>query len=410
MRTKSLVLFRSKSTGFEEGKMEKAPVPDPRTVWEPCTVTEEQIQALADRGLLRPKTKVGWRPAAGEEFSTEGDRRDRRLPHAFERGFGVPTGDFLRGLLFFYLIELIHLVPNSITIFSTFIHLCEAYLGIAPHFHLWCHFFELKKTGKAGAIGSVGFMLRWNMKSKYVDLALLDNTTGWKQGWFYLDNPVSALKTRTGRAPVPYPDWTNQLPLRDTEELQPLLDDLEQLKAEGLTGGAVVISFCRRLIQPIQDRAHPTFEYWGQSDPTRVVKRKVSKAEMMAWAKNIFGGWIRNRDFPKALGMYHPSDTVCLRLRFLSKIGLQISLLLGLDLIDLSCLDFSASRGIYWCLAHLRNEDQRSYKVCDATDVQEEPPPPVDEYLSDSMVARDDEPPTMSRRAPSKVAAARCTR
>jgi hypothetical protein len=34
----------------------------------------------------------------------------------------------------------------------------------------------------------------------------------------------------------------------DTEELQPLLDDLEKLKAEGLTGAAVAISFCRRLI------------------------------------------------------------------------------------------------------------------------------------------------------------------
>jgi hypothetical protein len=54
-----------------------------------------------------------------------------------ERVFGVPASDFLRGLLFFYPIELVHLVPNSITIISTFIHLCEAYLGIAPHFHLW---------------------------------------------------------------------------------------------------------------------------------------------------------------------------------------------------------------------------------------------------------------------------------
>jgi hypothetical protein len=72
MRTKSLVLYRSKCTGFEEGKMEKALVPDPRTIWEASTVTEEQIQSLADRGLLRPKSQVGWRPAAGEEFPTEG--------------------------------------------------------------------------------------------------------------------------------------------------------------------------------------------------------------------------------------------------------------------------------------------------------------------------------------------------
>jgi hypothetical protein len=35
-------------------------------------MTEEQIQSLADRGLLRPKSQVGWRPAADEEFPTEG--------------------------------------------------------------------------------------------------------------------------------------------------------------------------------------------------------------------------------------------------------------------------------------------------------------------------------------------------
>jgi hypothetical protein len=95
--------------------------------------------------------------------------------------------------------------------------------------------------------------------------------------------------------------------------LKPLLDDLEQLKAEGLTGAAVAISFCRRLIQPLQDQAHPTFEYWGQSDPTRVDQRKVSKAEMMARAKNIFDGRIRNKECPKALGIYNPADPVSLR-------------------------------------------------------------------------------------------------
>jgi hypothetical protein len=49
--------------------------------------------------------------------------------------------------------------------------------------------------------------------------------------------------------------------MRDTEDLKPLLDDLEQLKAEGLTGTTVAISFCRHLIQPLQNRTHPAFEY-----------------------------------------------------------------------------------------------------------------------------------------------------
>jgi hypothetical protein len=62
---------------------------------------------------------------------------------------------------------MVHLAPNSITIISTFIH-------------LWRHFFKLKKTGKGVVISSVGFMLRRNMKSEYIDLALPDNTTDWK--------------------------------------------------------------------------------------------------------------------------------------------------------------------------------------------------------------------------------------
>jgi hypothetical protein len=148
------------------------------------------------------------------------------------------------------------------------------------------------------------------MKSEYIDLTLPDNTSGWKQRWFYLDNPAPALRGRTGRVPILGPEWTNQLATRDTEELKPLLDDLEQLKAEGLTGAAVAISFCRRLNQLHQDRAHPAFEYRGQSDPTRVAQRKVSKAETMARAKNIFGGRTRKKECPKALGVYSPSDLV----------------------------------------------------------------------------------------------------
>jgi hypothetical protein len=154
---------------------------------------------------------------------------------------------------------LVHLAPNSITIIATFVHLCEAFLGITPHFHLWRHFFELKKTGKGVVVGSISFMLCQNMKSEYINLALPDNTTDWKQGWFYLDNPTPALKSRTGQIPVVGPQWTNQLATLDTQELKPLLDDLEQLKAEGLTGAAVAIIFCHRLIQPLQDRTHLAF-------------------------------------------------------------------------------------------------------------------------------------------------------
>jgi hypothetical protein len=74
---------------------------------------------------------------------------------------------------------------------------------------------------------------------------------------------VLVLKERTGQVLVLGLVWTNQLASRDTEKLKPLLDDLVQLKAEGPTGAMVVLSFYHRLILPLQDRVHPSFEYGG---------------------------------------------------------------------------------------------------------------------------------------------------
>jgi hypothetical protein len=94
-----------------------------------------------------------------------------------KRRFSVPAGDFLRGLLHFYHIELVHLVPK-LDHYHRHLHPPQqAYLGIAPHFHLWRHFFELKKTGNGTVVGSISFMLRRNMKSEYIDLTLPDNTS-----------------------------------------------------------------------------------------------------------------------------------------------------------------------------------------------------------------------------------------
>jgi hypothetical protein len=109
------------------------------------------------------------------------------------------AGDFMHGLLHFYRIELVHLVPNSIRIISTFVHLCEAYLGIMPYFHIWCHFFELKKTGKGMVVGSVGFMLHRNMKSEYIDLTLPDNTTTWKDSKAQSD-PTRVAQRKVSKA------------------------------------------------------------------------------------------------------------------------------------------------------------------------------------------------------------------
>jgi hypothetical protein len=127
---------------------ETLPILDPRTVSVRSSMTEAKIQSFVDRGLLRPQEEVEWKAAVGEEFPTEDVKDQVVFSLYFERGFNLPVGDFFRGLLYYYKLELVHLVPNSITVVSTFIHFCEAYLGISPHFLLWRHLFCVKSTGK----------------------------------------------------------------------------------------------------------------------------------------------------------------------------------------------------------------------------------------------------------------------
>jgi hypothetical protein len=55
----------------------------------------------------------------------------------FEQGFDVPSHQFLYSLLQFYGLELNHLIPSRILHMEAFVTLCEAYMGIEPHFDLW---------------------------------------------------------------------------------------------------------------------------------------------------------------------------------------------------------------------------------------------------------------------------------
>jgi hypothetical protein len=72
----------------------------------------------------------------------------------------------------------------------------------------------------------------------------------------------------------------------------------------------------------------------------------------------------------------------------------------------LSCLFayFQHRKGIYWCPAPLRNEEECSYKVRAAADAQATPQQCIEEYISDFSVGSDDDAPT-ARSASPKVAA-----
>jgi hypothetical protein len=73
-----------------------------------------------------------------------------------ERSFSVPAGRFIRDVLFDYGLQLQHLNPNSIPQMAAFEAMCEGYLGISAHWHLFRYFFKfvcLKEGLWAATIG-----------------------------------------------------------------------------------------------------------------------------------------------------------------------------------------------------------------------------------------------------------------
>lgn len=154
-------------------------------------MTKEKIQAFVDCGLLGPKFVLEWKATVGQKFPTK-DRTEAVVFVAFfEQGFRIPAGDYLRGLLDYYKIELVHLNPNSILDIAFFIYLREAFLGIPPHFNLWHYLYQLKVVttkGKPRIIGGCGFSLQPKRVTEYFDLEQTDTNKEWHKEWFIITN------------------------------------------------------------------------------------------------------------------------------------------------------------------------------------------------------------------------------
>ena len=60
------------------------------------------------------------------------------------RGFGLPASGFFRSFLEFYHLQPHHLTPNTVVLLSTFVTLCDGFLGVLSTTELWGEFFQSK--------------------------------------------------------------------------------------------------------------------------------------------------------------------------------------------------------------------------------------------------------------------------
>ena len=143
--------------------------------WEPSKCSRSDLESLVKQGFLPSESVVQWRPAFGDARPYENTGEIVGFVPYFERGLSLPSSNFFSGLLYYYGIQLHHLTPNSFVHISISVHLCEAFLGIEPHFELFRHLIHLKpqpNSTRLDVVGGARIQLRQRMDKVYIPYKL----------------------------------------------------------------------------------------------------------------------------------------------------------------------------------------------------------------------------------------------
>jgi len=174
------------------------------TGWRKIKMYESLVQELENMGLLQTHAVIQWRAGEGEDYPMEGTLETIVFRDFVERGLALPVSEFFYALLQFWRIQLHHLTPQSILHISIFTHLCESFLGILPHFHLFQHFFALvpiPNATKPATAGGCELVLRPESRDEYLAYDPAGKGIEWKKFWFHVGNFESPLPERVPGTP-----------------------------------------------------------------------------------------------------------------------------------------------------------------------------------------------------------------
>jgi hypothetical protein len=203
------------------------PCPNPNKEWKKSKAKTEDMLALLNNGFLWEKEVDMWRAAAGDPYPMEKNPDEIPMFTRFaDRGLALPASDFFKGLLEYYGIEYLNLNPNGIFHTSLFVHFCEVFLGIKPHWVLFWKFFRVKPQPSANdqrVVRGAGIQMREDAAEQYLVYKLIDSNQDWKSKWFYITNHHPELPKPSGKQPKHRPWWNTEPTMQEGIQLPELL-------------------------------------------------------------------------------------------------------------------------------------------------------------------------------------------
>ena len=107
--------------------------------------------------------------------------------------------------------------------------------------------------------------LRDGMASEYLTVPLNTLLKGWNTRWFYMKQSHPAVRCNADHIPESQRSW---LELPSNDDMEQVNELLSLIKGMRTNGGLVAKSFIVCRVQPCKERAHPGFEFKGETDGT----------------------------------------------------------------------------------------------------------------------------------------------
>jgi hypothetical protein len=245
---------------------------------------EQRVPAGKGDGLVAP---CCWRPIP------DGKNLDEILMFArfVERGLAEPTSDFFKGILRYYDIEYLNLNPSGIFHVSVFVHFCEDFVGIKPHWILFRKFFRVKpqpSTNDPRVVRGASIRMREDAADQYLSYKLIESNQDWKSKWFYICNHHLKLSNPSGKQPKHRVWWNTEPTMQEGIQLPELMKKIRALREDGLRAEHVAFSFMKRRVQPLMARNTLGYQYMGSEDTSRMPSEEVDDEDISERLGKIF--------------------------------------------------------------------------------------------------------------------------
>ncbi|KAK1691770.1 hypothetical protein QYE76_008467 [Lolium multiflorum] len=225
--------------------------------WGKSKVTRESLLPYVASGVIPEFKQERWRVPAANEVEPLPRPGEFVLFLSFlDRGFALPSSDFIRQLLAFYGIKICDLGPHSVQQIS------------------------LKSSEALIPNGGITFQVKSG--ESFIDMALPKKAQSqWRRFWFYAKEytPPGEVCIPQFSPSVPRRLNVRSLPREQEEVVKGMRQAIQALKDKGLTAANMYNCWLGRRLIPLRCRAHPMWEYRGQNDCTRSTATEWDEGE-----------------------------------------------------------------------------------------------------------------------------------